>query len=156
MIWMMLLLVGNTLHLKSGETLSNVSYKISGERVLILLGEKLTTLNKADVDWIRTKSKTTSSIEGVKPRIETLESGEKPLATGPIINIDVRQVSLIDLLRFLADEVGFNLYIDSSVKDVKVTYRLKNLPWQTVLEIILRNANLMGEFQGTVYEVGKY
>ena len=37
--------------------------------------------------------------------------------------IDIREQPVLDLLRFLADEVGFNLYVDSSVGRVTATYR---------------------------------
>lgn len=152
MIWMILLALSNGLYLKNGAVLSEASFTISGNQVLVHQGEQVSSLPVSAVDWDKTRRPTSQSAES--PRIQAVPD-HQATDTVPqtLISIDVRKVSLIDLLRFLADEVGFNLYIDGSVKDEMVTYRLKNMPWQQVLTIVLANSNLVGEFQGTVCSV---
>jgi len=67
--------------------------------------------------------------------------------------IDVREQPVLDLLRFIADQVGINLYVDPSVEDTRATYRFRNMPWDQVLDIILTNASLEKEFKNGVLRV---
>jgi type IV pilus assembly protein PilQ len=68
--------------------------------------------------------------------------------------IDVKAVSVVDLLRFIADQVGVNLYVDPSVgDDLRATYKFRNIPWDQALDIILKNANLDKEFSNGVLRV---
>ncbi len=70
-----------------------------------------------------------------------------------IQKIDVKDANVVDLLRFLADQVGFNLYVDPSVQNLKATYSFRNIPWDQAMDIILRNANLDWEFENGVLRV---
>ena len=56
-------------------------------------------------------------------------------------------------MRFIADQVGINLFVDSSVGDIRATYRFRNMPWDQVLDIILTNANLDKEFRNGVLRI---
>jgi type IV pilus assembly protein PilQ len=56
-------------------------------------------------------------------------------------------------LRFIADQVGINLYVDPSVGETRATYRFRNMPWDQVLDIILTNAGLEKEFRNGVLRV---
>lgn len=78
---------------------------------------------------------------------------EVPKYRGFEIMIDIRDQPVLDLLRFLADEVGFNLYVDSSVEEITATYKFRNIPWDQALDIILTNANLAKEFRNGVLRV---
>jgi type IV pilus assembly protein PilQ len=78
---------------------------------------------------------------------------DEPKYRGFDIVIDIREQPVLDLLRFLADEVGFNLYVDNSVQDIKATYKFRNIPWDQALDIILTNANLDKEFRNGVLRV---
>ncbi len=78
---------------------------------------------------------------------------EEPEYHGFEIMIDIRDQPVIDLLRFLADEVGFNLFVDSSVGNVRATYKFHNIPWDQALDIILTNADLDKEFRNGVLRV---
>lgn len=82
------------------------------------------------------------------------ELGEdEPEYRGFDIMIDIREQPVLDLLRFLADEVGFNLFVDNSVSNITATYRFRNIPWDQALDIILTNANLDKEFRNGVLRV---
>ncbi len=78
---------------------------------------------------------------------------EEPEYRGFEIMIDIREQPVVDLLRFLADEVGFNLFVDSSVGAVRATYKFHNIPWDQALDIILTNADLDKEFRNGVLRV---
>lgn len=85
---------------------------------------------------------------------ETIDGGQQQYNGFEISSINVRSVSVIDLLRFIADLVGINLYVDSSVsEDLRATYKFTNLPWDQVLDIILKNAGLEKEFTNGVLRV---
>ncbi|CAM2008500.1 type IV pilus secretin family protein [Acanthopleuribacter pedis] len=84
---------------------------------------------------------------------ETIDGGEVEYRGEEISIIDVKDADVVDLLRFIADQVGINLYVDSSVRDVRATYRFRNIPWDQALDIILTNANLDKQFQNGVLRV---
>ncbi len=84
---------------------------------------------------------------------ETIGGGEAEYRGFEISIIDVKDANVVDLLRFIADQVGINLYVDSSVGDIKATYRFRNIPWDQALDIILTNANLNKEFRNGVLRV---
>lgn len=83
---------------------------------------------------------------------ETIDGGGENYQ-GFEIYIDVKDANVVDLLRFIADQVGFNLFVDSSVGDIRATYRFRNIPWDQALDIILTNANLDREFKNGVMRV---
>lgn len=85
---------------------------------------------------------------------ETLSGSQKKYRGFEIDSIDVKNVQVIDLLRFLATQINVNLYIDSSVSsNLVATYKFTNMPWDLVLDMILNNANLDKEFSHGVLRV---
>jgi type IV pilus assembly protein PilQ len=83
----------------------------------------------------------------------TLAGGQRKYMGFEIQGIDVVNVPVTDLLRFFADQVGFNLYVDPSVSDMTATYKFTNIPWDQALEIILRNAGLDYQYDNGVLRV---
>ncbi|CAM2006848.1 STN domain-containing protein [Acanthopleuribacter pedis] len=57
-------------------------------------------------------------------------------------NLDLRNASLFDTLRFLADRAHVQLAIDPEVRDRKVTIKIKDLPVLQVLELLLYSEGL--------------
>jgi type IV pilus secretin PilQ/predicted competence protein len=94
-----------------------------------------------------------SIFDSVEKSYETIDGGTKKYRGIEIQKIDVKDANVVDLLRFLADQIGFNLYVDPSVKDLKATYRFKNIPWDQAMDIILRNAGLAWEYENDVLRV---
>ena len=84
---------------------------------------------------------------------ETIEASEPQYQGFEIAIIDVKDADVVDLLRFLAEQVGFNLYVDSSVQNLTATYTFRNIPWDQAMDIILSNANLDKEFRNGVMRV---
>jgi len=103
----------------------------------VIPGEDFTALFKAEEDI----------------GVETLTGENKDYKGFEISIIDVKDADVVDLLRFIADQVGINLYVDSSVPPLTATYRFRNIPWDQALEIILANANLDKEFRNGVLRV---
>ena len=71
-----------------------------------------------------------------------------------IETIDVQDADIVDLLRYIADQAGFNLFVHDSVQDIKVTYKFENIPWDQALDIILTNAQLEYHFSSGALRVG--
>ncbi|MCB1042128.1 MAG: type IV pilus secretin PilQ [Acidobacteria bacterium] len=84
---------------------------------------------------------------------ERIDGGQGKYRGFEIQKIDVKDANVVDLLRFLADQVGINLYVDPSVQKLKATYSFRNIPWDQAMDIILRNANLDWEFENGVLRV---
>ncbi|PIE90617.1 MAG: hypothetical protein CR997_05085 [Acidobacteria bacterium] len=102
-----------------------------------------------------------SSFESSSLFVEEQEAASSDMIVGntskyrgfEIQGIDVVDVNVTDLLRFFADQVGFNLYVDPSVKNLKATYKFSNIPWDQAMEIILRNAGLDYQYDNGVLRV---
>ena len=87
--------------------------------------------------------------QGLAPG-ETRVVGE-PTAkyTGERISLDFKDADIKDVLRFLADFGNFNLVLDASVQG-KVTIKLRDVPWDQALDIILKNHGLGADIAGSV------
>lgn len=64
--------------------------------------------------------------------------------TGGLISFDLRAgVDLRDMLRFISQQYGVNFIVDKSVSAVPVDIRVTDIPWNQVMESVLR-ANRLG------------
>lgn len=67
-----------------------------------------------------------------------------PGFTGGLISFDLRAgVDLRDMLRFISQQYGVNFIVDKSVSAVPVDIRVTDIPWNQVMESVLR-ANRLG------------
>lgn len=57
------------------------------------------------------------------------------------LNFDVKEADVLDVLRLLSEVGGFNLVADPDVS-CSMTLKLKDVPWEQVLEIVLRTCRL--------------
>ncbi|MCB1053047.1 MAG: hypothetical protein KDC71_20770 [Acidobacteria bacterium] len=73
--------------------------------------------------------------------------------SGLIKKLDVRDASLIDLLRFLADRAEIQLVIDASVEDRQITIVLHNLSALEAIKTILRCEGLAWCWENTLGRV---
>ena len=94
------------------------------------------------------------------PQVSTLDLDEQgqPRAhryTGRRIqDLDVRELDIRDFLRFLAEAAGVNIVIDNDVSG-SVTLRLRNVPWDEALDVVLRANSLGMVREGHVIRVAK-
>jgi len=82
---------------------------------------------------------------------KTIEGGNKKYI-GDLISIDLKDVDIKDLLRYISDYAGLNLIADESVTGT-ATYRFTKVPWDQVLEIILKDKSLGSELENGVLRV---
>jgi type IV pilus assembly protein PilQ len=67
-----------------------------------------------------------------------------------LISLDVRDKPFGEILTGIAEQTGKNIIYDDDVKDILVTLKVVNVPWQSVLEIIAKKYNcLIEEITGT-------
>lgn len=71
-----------------------------------------------------------------------------------LFTIEVRDASISDVLRALAQQSGFNLVLAEGV-DGKLTLSLKDVAFKDALEIILKGGGLSSTVQNNVFLIGK-
>jgi type IV pilus assembly protein PilQ len=88
-------------------------------------------------------------IEAAGPRV----SADAPrVYTGQKISLDLQEVDIRNVLRLLADVTGKNIVVEPGVKG-KVTLKVDNVPWDQVLELILKINELDHVMEGNVLRI---
>ncbi|KAF0247876.1 MAG: type IV pilus assembly protein PilQ [bacterium] len=67
--------------------------------------------------------------------------GDPDFKSDPI-SINVKNVALDEVLRFLSDNYGFNFVLNQTLKDKTVTIKVDDMPWDTMLHSVLKEQNL--------------
>jgi type IV pilus assembly protein PilQ len=88
-------------------------------------------------------------IEAAGPRVST--DGPR-VYTGQKISLDLQEVDIRNVLRLLADVTGKNIVVEPGVKG-KVTLKVDNVPWDQVLELILKINELDHVMEGNVLRI---
>jgi len=102
-------------------------------------------------------------VKPVKPAMKAAPTpgrAEKPLTvssvhtgyTGEPISLDLQDVDIRNVLRLLADVTGKNLVVEPDVKG-RVTLKVDRVPWDQVLDLILKINNLDKVLEGNVIRV---
>lgn len=88
-------------------------------------------------------------IEAAGPMVST----EGPrVYTGQKISLDLQEVDIRNVLRLLADVTGKNIVVEPGVSG-KVTLKVDNVPWDQVLELILKINELDQVMEGNVLRI---
>ena len=162
-VLLLILCANEVLWLNTGQALACDGFERKDDRVLIQRGEQRFTLPDHLVDWAKTEAERERPSREPDPEAanENDDSPERISPGGPqeprliIDSLDVKDASIIDLLRFLADRGGVNLVIDGSVPDTKATYYFKHIAWEDALHIVLANASLDYEIHYGTLQVRK-
>jgi type IV pilus assembly protein PilQ len=72
--------------------------------------------------------------------------------TGQKISLDLQEVDIRNVLRLLADVTGKNIVVEPNVKGT-VTLKVDNVPWDQVLELILKINDLDSVMEGNVIRI---
>jgi len=73
---------------------------------------------------------------------------------GRKITIDLMEAEVINVLRLLGDVSGKNIVVGDDVKG-KVSIKLKNVPWDQALDVILRTKGFDKEVKGGIIRIAK-
>lgn len=74
---------------------------------------------------------------------------------GERINLNVVNADIRDILNYITEQYGVNFIIDSSVEKVPVTVNVSNVPWNQVLDSVLRAHRLGIDVNGDILRVAK-
>jgi type IV pilus assembly protein PilQ len=78
--------------------------------------------------------------------------GEEKAYTGQKISLDLQDVDIRNVLRLLADVTGKNMVVEPNVRG-KVTLKVDRVPWDQVLELVLRINDLDSVIEGNVIRI---
>ncbi|MGQ9898154.1 MAG: type IV pilus secretin PilQ [Acidobacteriota bacterium] len=76
-----------------------------------------------------------------------------PSYQGDPVSLDITNVDLSDILRFISDNYDVNFVLDKSVGKVPVTLKVNQVPWTQVLESIFRANQLTYRREGLIIRV---
>ena len=71
---------------------------------------------------------------------------------GAPVDFDFKDAPIADLLRVISDTGHINIVVPQSI-DAKVTVRLKHVPWDQALEVILQSYGLWYRREGIIYRI---
>src|SRR5438105_2986548 len=88
----------------------------------------------------------------VDPQSQGKMYGE-PGFRGEPINLNVVNADIRDILTYITDQYGINFVIDKSVKDVPVTVKVNEVPWNVALDSVLQSQELGVQVNGNILRV---
>ena len=77
----------------------------------------------------------------------------KPGFVGEPVNLNVVNADIRDILSYITDQYGINFVIDRSVKDVPVTVKVNEVPWNYALDSVLQSQGLGIQVNGNILRV---
>jgi type IV pilus assembly protein PilQ len=104
-------------------------------------GERAITVSKADVDDFSPHSKQTTVLDTLKPKYK-----------GQPVTLDFQNADIQNVLRIIADVSGMNIVTSDEVKG-QITIRLKDIPWDQALDVILESKDLSKMELGNVIRI---
>jgi len=88
----------------------------------------------------------------VEPQSQGKHYGE-PGFRGEPINLNVVNADIRDILSYITDQYGINFVIDKSVKEIPVTVKVNDVPWNIALDSVLQAQELGVQVNGTILRV---
>ncbi len=113
--------------------------------------EKVAQVQKSDEDTSKILIPKSDSISDILDNL-TLSGRKKYI--GKKITIDVKNVKVSDILRFISQVSGFNLILDNEIDLLKpMILRMTNVPWDQALDTILGINRLVAKKNGEILMV---
>ena len=72
---------------------------------------------------------------------------------GEPINLNVVNADIRDILSYITDQYGINFVIDKSVKEVPVTVKVNDVPWNVALDSVLQAQELGAQVVGNILRI---
>ncbi len=92
------------------------------------------------------------SAQNVEAQNQGRKYGE-PGFRGEPINLNVVNADIRDILSYITDQYGINFVIDKSVKEVPVTVKVNDVPWNIALDSILQAQELGVQVNGNILRI---
>ncbi|NIO15974.1 MAG: type IV pilus secretin PilQ [Deltaproteobacteria bacterium] len=93
-----------------------------------------------------------SPVVGEVAPFVTIDSMEQKVYRGQRISLDFKDADIHNVLRIIAEVSNLNIITSDEVKG-KVTLRLVNIPWDQVLDIVLKTKGLGAKLEGNVLRI---
>ncbi len=98
----------------------------------------------------------TLAIAAFAQKVEPASQGKmygEPGFRGEPINLNVVNADVRDILSYITDQYGINFIIDKSVKEVPVTVKVNDVPWNVALDSVLLSQSLGVQVNGNILRV---
>ncbi|MBF0591803.1 MAG: secretin and TonB N-terminal domain-containing protein [Nitrospirae bacterium] len=69
-----------------------------------------------------------------------------------LVTLDFNNADIVPIMRLISDVSGYNIVVDPGVKG-KITLKLRDVPWDKALELILDTHNLEKEVDGNILKI---
>lgn len=96
------------------------------------------------------------TLAALAQRVEPLQQGKmygEPGFRGEPINLNVVNADIRDILSYITDQYGINFVIDKSVKEVPVTVKVTDVPWNIALDSVLQAQGLGVQVNGNILRI---
>jgi len=134
-----------------GKTKEKAQVKLAEKKTYKKLPERKGVLERAEqVKEAILVSPFTQKITKGEPLI--IFPGTTQVFTGKLISLDFQEADIKNVFRILAEMSGLNIIVSEKVKG-KVTLRLKNVPWDQALDLVLQTYNLGVVKKGNVLRI---
>ena len=94
----------------------------------------------------------TAVAQKVEPQSQGKHYGE-PGFRGEPINLNVVNADIRDILSYITDQYGINFVIDKSVKEIPVTVKVNDVPWNIALDSVLQAQELGVQVNGNILRI---
>lgn len=114
-------------------------------------GSKI-TLDMGDETVLALATEVTPEKKKMIESEKALIGAKDTIYTGARISLDFQKADIHNILRIIADVAGLNIITSDKVKG-NVTLKLKNVPWDQALDVLLRNNGLDKTQDGNIIRV---
>ena len=90
----------------------------------------------------------------VEPQSQGKHYGD-PGFRGEPINLNVVNADIRDILSYITDQYGINFVIDKSVKEIPVTVKVNEVPWNVALDSVLQSQAIGVQVNGNILRVAE-
>jgi len=101
----------------------------------------------------QTNNVLTVSVKPLTAEEQELIKEERFPYSGEKLSLNFQDIEVRTVLQIIADFTGFNLVASDSVQG-SITLRLKNVPWDQALDIVLKSQGLAKQLIGNVMMIG--
>ncbi|MBF0316779.1 MAG: AMIN domain-containing protein [Nitrospirae bacterium] len=87
-----------------------------------------------------------------KPSAEKGHKHDAGFSRKGLVTLDFNNADIVPIMRLISDVSGYNIVVDPAVKG-KITLKLKDVPWDKALELILDTHRLDKEVDGNILKI---
>ncbi|KJU86310.1 type IV pilus secretin PilQ/competence protein [Candidatus Magnetobacterium bavaricum] len=136
-------------------TASNVKQKVSKTAITVLPAKKKGGKGLSTTDDVMTDVQTRIDRlkkDGMKSPAEKENNNDAGFPRKGLVTLDFNNADIVHIMRLISDAGGYNMVVDPAVKG-KITLKLKDVPWDKALELILDAHRLDKEMDGNILKI---